>query len=350
MSAQVAVSAQNFSSPVRVASEVRQSSRLALLDATRLFAAIGIIWVHAAQSDIGLILYPIGTFGVPFYICVALLFMTRSLTRQPQASLKHYIGSRVTRVYVPFLAWTVVYLVLAEAKTMLAERHFELPPWSVLYAGGQQHLWFLPYLMVVTMLAAVLVRLLQHRSVLQKIIAATFAVAGLIICWIPEPTWIATRESFGDMEFFRYAFRAIPSVCFGLALALATCMNGRLPRSNTMLAIGGAILFIGALLLQHDMGSVKILRACAGVGILLVALWPVVVPMIERVGSLGRYSYGIYLSHLVFIRIVVLWTERYGVQPSIWLDLATAGFALIASLGLSIVLSRSKYTRWAMGE
>ncbi len=347
--AQVGVSTHSASTSVAIAAP-RAAARLALLDATRLFAAIGIIWVHAAQSELGLLFYPIGTFGVPFYICIALLFMTRSLTRQPHQPLAHYIGSRFTRVYVPFLAWTAIYVVLAEAKTILSQRTFEIPPWTILYAGGQQHLWFLPYLMVVSIIGAVLVRLLEFRSTLQRSIAVVLAIAGFGMCWVPEPAWIATRADAGDLEFWRFAFRAIPTVCFGLSLALATCMNGRLPRTRNIAAIGGMVLFAAALLLQHKMGSVKALRAAAGIGILLIALWPVVVPLIERLGSLGRYSYGIYLSHVVFIRIVVLWTERYEIPNSIWLDLFTFAFALVGSLTISILFARSRYTRWLLGE
>lgn len=346
---QVGVSTQSASPSVAIGAS-RATTRLALLDAARLFAAIGIIWVHAAQSDLGLLLYPIGTFGVPFYICIALLFMTRSLTRQPHLPLARYVGSRFTRVYVPFLAWTAIYVLLAEAKTILSHQTFEVPPWTVMYAGGQQHLWFLPYLMVVSIIGAVLVRLLEHRGTLQRSIAVLLAITGFGICWVPEPAWIATRAAQGDLEFWRFAFRAIPTVCFGLALALGTCMNGRLPRTRTATAIGGMILFAAALFLQHRMGSVKALRAAAGIGIVLVALWPVVVPMIERIGSLGRYSYGIYLSHVVFVRIIVLWTERYNVPNSIWLDLFTFAFALVGALSISILFAKSRYTRWLLGE
>ncbi len=332
-------------------SESRTSSRLALLDGTRLLAAIGIIWVHAATSEAGLALYPIGTFGVPFYICVALLFMTRALTREPKLPLSKYVASRVTRVYIPFLFWTAIYLMLAEAKSIVIDRRLEIPPWTVLYAGGQQHLWFLPYLMVATIVGAVMVRLLDGHTKLARIAAAALVCIGAAACWWPEPAWVETRRPHGDYEFFHYGFRAIPTVCFGLALALATCMKGQIPRTNRLLAIGGAALLVSSLVLQSVYSSdIRLLRSCAGLGILLLALWPVVVPVIERLGSLGRYSYGVYLSHVLFIRIVVLWIERRDIPPSIWLDLGTFAFALGASLGFSILLSKSKYTRWVLGE
>ncbi len=351
MSAHVVSSRSDIFPIEATRSGARASSRLALLDGARLLAAIGIIWAHAATSEAGLLLYPIGTFGVPFYICVALLFMTRSLTREPKLPLAHYITSRISRVYVPFLFWTVVYVMLAQAKMIVNEHRIELPTWNVLYAGGQQHLWFLPYLMVATILGAILVRALEGRTRTSRIVVAALVLAGAAACWWQEPAWIATRAPHGDLEFFRFGFRAIPTVCFGLALALSTCMHGRLPRTTRLMAFGGAVLLGLSLLLQSAYSpDIKLLRSCAGFGILLIALWPAVVPAIERLGSLGRHSYGIYLSHVLFIRIVVLWIEREGIPRSIWLDLATFGFALTASMGLSILLSKSKYTRWALGE
>jgi peptidoglycan/LPS O-acetylase OafA/YrhL len=338
--------------PARPASVAAPASRLALLDGTRLLAAVGIIWVHSAQSALGLNLYPIGTFGVPFYILVAVLFMTRSLTRAPDASLRDYVASRFSRVYVPFLAWTGVYLALNQAKSLAVDGRIAIPPWTTIYAGSQQHLWFLPYLMVVTIVGGLLVRLLRPRSRLRRIAVAAFLCAAAYLCWVPEPAWIATRHDAGDMEFWRYAFRALPTVFMALAIALAVVPKASLPRSNTTLAIGGMVLFSSALILEHEslIGPIALLRMCAGIGILLVALWPVIVPMIERLGSLGRYSYGVYLSHVVFIRIVVLWAERFDVKPSIWLDLFTFAFALVGALALSVLLSKSKYTRWTLGE
>ncbi len=324
-------------------------TRLALLDAMRVVAAIGIIWVHAAQSAAGKQLNPIGTFGVPFYTYLAVLFMARGLTRtDQQRSLGVYILSRLYRVYLPFLFWSAIYLALQETKGFLETHHLPNLHWHVLYYGGHEHLWFLPYLLVVTVVGAILVCLLHDRPRARRTVSIVLVLLGVASCFWKQPAWIEARID--DVEFWRYAFRAMPTVFFSIALALETASRGTLPRSTPQVATGGLFLVLLALMLQVSEGPLKALRTCAGFGVLLIALLPIHAPFWERVGRLGRYSYGIYLSHLLFIRIVVLWMHRYEVRPSLTLDVLTFVFAFVSASVLSVLMSQSKYTRWALGE
>lgn len=325
------------------------SPRLALLDVMRIVAALGIIWVHAATSEAGKMLSPVGTFGVPFYTYLAVLFMARGLTRRDQQrSLGGYIASRLYRVYLPFLFWSVVYLTLQETKGFIETHRLPNLSWRVLYYGGHEHLWFLPYLMIVTIVGAILVRGLHDRKALRIPTIILLLATGAAACLWKEPTWVAKRVE--DIDFWKYAFRALPTVFFSIALALGTASDGKLPKSTAPIATGGAFLFILALLLQISEGPLKVLRTCAGLGVLLVALYPIHAPLTERLGRLGRYSYGIYLSHLLFIRIVAMWTARWDIPSSLTLDLFTFCFAFIGASVLSVLMSQSKYTRWTLGE
>lgn len=332
----------------------KERARLGLLDSARLLAAAGIVWAHVSATESGAHLYPalspLGTFGVPFYLFVAMLFMARGLTRDPHKTLRQYFLSRLLRVYVPFLAWSAIYVLLAEAKFVLQDGHLHSQPWSTLYAGGHQHLWFLPFLMVMTMLGAILVRLLKHRPHLRTAVAIGFIIGGAIIGFVPEPGWISLRGPDGDLEFWRFAFRALPSACGATAFALLFAMKGSLPRTTAPLAITGAIVFVLALLAMHWLEPLRPLRGLAGFGLVLVALLPARVGALEHVGSLGRYSYGVYLSHVVFVRIFVLWAQRFGLEPTAWLIAMEFAVVLGASLALSIVLSQSRYTRWLLGD
>jgi peptidoglycan/LPS O-acetylase OafA/YrhL len=276
--------------------------------------------------------------------------MARGLAKDPGKTVAGYIVSRFFRVYIPFLFWSAVYVLLAEMKSIAVAHTFHLPPWTTLYAGGHMHLWFLPFLMVVTIIGACLVRGLQSRPWARKIVIGLLVACGAGLMMMPEPAWVSTRELAGDMEFWRFAFRAAPTSCLALALALCTAINGRLPRTTPILAAGGAFLLISALLTEGALDASKILRALAGFGCLLVALLPVGMPLIERIGRYGRYSYGVYLSHVVFLRLVVLWIEHHHVAPSLLVDVLSFAFAFTAALGLSVLLGQSKYTRWALGE
>lgn len=351
--------ATSISPPLGAASDVAVSTsaapRLAFLDATRLLAAAGVVCIHAVQSEPGQALYPVGMFGVPFYILVAMLFMARKLTRDPSIPLSQYVASRFTRVYVPFLAWSAVYVLLAEAKSMLIDHRLPELPISILWAGGHQHLWFLPYLMCVTVFGAMLVRSLYRTTVARWIAIVCLAILGVVVALVPEPHWVAGRVVAGDLEFWRYGLRALPSVCWALAIALATASHGSLPRTTGVLAAMGAVGFVVATWLYwpvvtHLPEMTRLLRACEGVSVLMLALWPVRAPLLERIGVLGRHSYGVYLSHIVFVRLAVLWLAHYHVTPSIGVDVGIFLFALCGAVTLTVLMSRSRYTRWALGE
>ncbi|HEX8323085.1 MAG TPA: acyltransferase [Tepidisphaeraceae bacterium] len=324
------------------------ADRLALLDTVRLVAAVGIVWVHAAQSDVGKWFWPIGTFGVPFYTFVAVLFMTRSLTKPGGRSLTEYAVSRATRVYLPFLFWTAVYVALSQAKSIVRDHTMNLPSPTVLYVGGHEHLWFLPFLMIVTLGGALLVKGVQGLPAARWPVVCLLAVLGVVAAVLPEPRWVAAREH--DMDFWRYTLRATPTVCWALALGLACAFHGKLPRTTPLLAVGGIVLLLGSMTLQETITPFKVLRSTAGLGCVLIALLPLALPALRSVGSLGRYSYGIYLSHLVFLRIAAAWMERWETTPTLATDAACFGFAFVSASLLSLLLAKSPWTRWTLGE
>ena len=324
------------------------TDRLALLDAVRLVAAIGIVWVHAAQSDAGGWLHPLGTFGVPFYTFVAVLFMARTLTRPGGRTLGDYALARLTRLYGPFLFWSVVYVTLTEAKHVVRDHTFTPPHLAVLYAGGHEHLWFLPFIIAVTLVGATLVRGVQAVPSLRWPLVAMLAVLGGLASAWPMPSWVIWRET--DYDFWMYVWRASPTVFWAIALALATAIHGRLPRSTPGLAVAGGVLLVACLFSQDLLPDAKVLRAWAGLGCVTIALLPLASPAVARLGSLGRHSYGIYLSHLVFVRLAVAVMEHWHPEPTLAGDVAIFVFAFTAAAMLSVTLSRSKWTRWTLGE
>ena len=314
----------------------------------RLFAAVGIVWMHAAGSAQGQMLFPLGTFGVPFYTLVAVLFMARGLSRDTELPLSRYIASRFQRIYIPFLFWSLIYVLLAEAKLIVTDQTMQLPHWSTLYAGGQQHLWFLPYLMVVTIVGALLVRGLMNAARLRYLAIALLIVGGTVLAALPEPAWVAHRVQ--DRELWSFALRGLPTACWAIAIALAFCVGGRLPRTPGWLAIVGSVVLVCTLAAQPFFGATSFIRGLCGLGCLCIALYPMRSSGLEWIGVLGRHSFGIYLSHVLFLRVIAVWTQRYDIAPSLSLDVMSFVIALSGGLILSMLLSRSRWKRWTLGE
>lgn len=335
-------------SPREAVTPAASADRLPMLDTMRLLAAVGIVWVHAAQSDLGQWLWPIGTFGVPFYTYVAVLFMTRTLTKPGGRSLGDYAASRASRVYLPFLFWSAIYVGLAQMKSVVNGQPLHLPGPSVLYAGGHHHLWFLPFLLVVTLIGAVIVRGVMAVPETRWPVVTLLVALGTAAAIAPEPAWVATRDY--DIEFVRYGLRSLPTVFWAIALGLATAFNGRLPRSNGFVAIGGVALLLGSMTLQETITPYKVLRSTAGLGCVLIALLPLALPAFRPLGRLGRYSYGIYLSHLVFLRFAAAYMEKREITPTLTTDAVCFAVAFGGAAMLSLVLARSKWTRWTLGE
>src|SRR5690242_94500 len=95
------------------------------LDAARFIGAAGIVWLHTLQINphygwLG----EAGRFAVPFFTFAAIVMLGESLrvprlkTATPRTFSK-YLNSRFTRIYIPFLVWTVLYYVWRSAKHFL---------------------------------------------------------------------------------------------------------------------------------------------------------------------------------------------------------------------------------------
>src|SRR3954462_7074517 len=138
-----------------VAAEAGTSRRFVALDAMRCLAAAGVVFVHSIQSPRLIPFAEIGHLSVPFYLFVALFMLGRSSEREPQRSGRAYLIGRFKRLYLPFLLWSVIYGIARSVKrvTVSGQSPLELSP-RIFWSGTQYHLWFLPFLLAVSVIAA----------------------------------------------------------------------------------------------------------------------------------------------------------------------------------------------------
>ncbi len=143
-------------SPVTVVSRPAKSaainSRIAWLDFTRLAAAYSIVWLHTPRSPQLTHWTVLGRFAVPFFTAGAVFFVIDGLRRQPQCTLREYTVNRFRRIYVPFLAWSLIYLVFKAGKKLaLPDEPNDFSGIEVLWTGTYWHLWFMPFILLVTL-------------------------------------------------------------------------------------------------------------------------------------------------------------------------------------------------------
>ena len=160
--------------------------RWATFDLARLLAAYAIVWVHASRLPALQSSKALGRFAVPFFVFGAVFFVIDGLRRRPWRGFAEYARSRFVRIYLPFLAWSVVYLGLKLVKAaLLPEQPNDMPGWSLFWAGSFYHLWFMPFILVVSLAAFGLGKAVLGRPRAEAALAAGCAVAGLAVALAP---------------------------------------------------------------------------------------------------------------------------------------------------------------------
>ena len=84
----------------------------------------------------------------------------------------------------------------------------------------------------------------------------------------------------------------------------------------------------------------------SGSALLVFTLGDWTSPLLERIARLGPLAYGIYLSHLLFIKTLEAVQAKLHEPPSLTTALATFVLAAAGSTLLAWLLSRWRATRW----
>jgi peptidoglycan/LPS O-acetylase OafA/YrhL len=142
------------------------------------------------------------------------------------------------------------------------------------------------------------------------------------------------------------ALNALPAVFWGVALAIAC----RHPASRFLerpgAAVSGLMLGIACTAWVWRHGSSGFAETLAGLGLMAVALGSAGTARPGRLARLGPLAYGIYLSHLLFIKVFEAAAARFGSEvgwaQSVSVFLASAAAATL----LAWSLSRWRGTRW----
>src|ERR1043165_5782748 len=123
--------------------------RLASFDAARLVAAYCIVWLHSLRSAELAPWNILGRFAVPFFAAAAVFFVIESVRHQPGRTFAEYARNRFRRIYVPFLAWSGIYLVFKLIKSLLVpDQPNDFPGIEALWTGTFFHLWFMPFVLI----------------------------------------------------------------------------------------------------------------------------------------------------------------------------------------------------------
>jgi len=313
-----------------------------MLDLARLLAALGVIWIHTPRSAELLPTREVGRFAVPFFVAAAVLFVWDGARRHGERTLSEYALARVVRIYVPFLAWSAVYLIFKAGKAAAApELANDFPGWEILWLGGFYHLWFMPFMLVVSILSFVVARAALPRPIALASVGVGAAVAGCVLAIAPEPHCLDDVGTWGRLE-----WNALPAALFGLSLA-AMC-GGRRDAIAQSWRMVGAMLTLGVGCMAWSLSvSDRVLAAnLSGLCLLVAALASPRTLGSRALEALGGLALGIYCSHLLLIKTVEAAAAKLH-WPVTWqLDVGIFVNAAVGSAALCYVLSRHKMSRW----
>lgn len=324
------------------------------LDVVRVFAAITVIWHHAIRAPE--LKHPEsmwhGTWGTSFFNFAAAYLLVASICRRPEVRFGPFAANRFMRLYVPFMIWAVVGL-LARLPNDLLLGHTTSTRLNVhlLWHGATYHLWFLPYVMLASLLVFLpvrsILRLGNRRALLATaMVTGVISVAGLLVC----PPLAVELQAGGRSEWSvgaGHVVRRFPlfllGTAFGLLVIAVPAVIGwarRLVPVSLAVAVGSIVARQGFGLLPGTFVRTGALSAFVfGLGLdkARTPMW---------LARLGRASFGVYLCHFLFIEGAVA-AARAAKLPATWqLDLGVFGFATVGAFATVMLLKRSRYTAW----
>jgi peptidoglycan/LPS O-acetylase OafA/YrhL len=316
------------------------TSRRTMFDVTRLLAAYSIIWLHTPRSAELVGSTVLGRFAVPFFVAATVFFVWQGLIAKPGRDFGSYAWSRFTRIYLPFLAWSAIYLAFKAAKGMaMPDQPNDFPGWEFLWTGSFYHLWFMPFILVVSLGVFKLGQAVIERPVIEWMVGFGCLVLGEGIALWPQGPWFQGPQ-------LSLIYQAMPAVFWGVALSVVVHRGPTKLLETTEAGVLGLLTMAAGLAWLWHFGRNTMAETVAGIGCTVVALAPWSNHLLQVVGRFGPLAYGIYLSHLLFIKTAESVLAKLGAGPSETVDVAVFLVAVVGSTALAWSLSQSRYTRW----
>ncbi len=322
-----------------------QTSRLARMDCFRLVAALAVIWIHVPHNGELRWTTIFCRFAVPFFAAGLAYFAILS-GMKPSASLRNYLVSRTTKLYIPFLFWTAVYLGFKTFKRFVVpEQHYDLPGIEVLWTGGAYHLWFVPFAMLTSILGFAVGRFLTRCSDTQRLITACclIVLSGLIANLV----WPICANM---AEPWRYMIDATPAAIAGSAAAILVQIRNKswmFEPGRPSNSFAGIVFFVSIALLVWD-GRNIVLETVVGCSCLAFALSTTFTRLETRFAPFGQYAMGLYFVHLLFIKVFETAGSKFHWHMGWSVDLLVFALTVVLSGFTVWLLRKHRLTNWTV--
>jgi surface polysaccharide O-acyltransferase-like enzyme len=322
----------------------QRHARFAAVDLAKLAAAAAVVWIHVINCDESRALLPLCRFAVPFFTCAAVYFVLQKI-ESGQIPFATYCLQRARRLYVPFMLWSAVYLAARVIKHKVLG--FGSPivfSGAVLLNGTAHHLWFLPFICLVSVVAYGLARVFPlPRPERRKRWAAGFLVAGLALAFIPCPVPFRS-PGFPVSYFIDHAWEAIPAAFFGITLFLLLSVQQPGHGIRWGVLAVGMTLMLSEFIIQGEPVSANVTGAC----LLFFTVTQQNRRWMHAVWPWAQLAFAIYLVHVLFVEALQSVAIRFGTIRSLSTDLSVWALSLLVSAIAAKAFLRSNYLSWAV--
>ena len=316
------------------------------MNAVRVWATYCIVWIHTPRSADLIPTTVWARFAVPFFVAAAVFFVVRSGLRAQRATWLAYGVTRFQRIYVPFLAWSGIYLLFKCVKLVISpDQPNEFPGFEIFLVGSAFHLWFLPFILAVSLAVYAVTYSIASRHEWDAIVVYGAACLGLLICALGP----LRPEACGMPNGVAYMLFSLPAVPWSFALSLIYARGGWSAISRpgfSMIALLSTVMIMIALARVERSLTLENL---AGMGAFLVALTAARIPGVATLEKLAPLTYGVYLSHLLVIKVCETTAATLRWPPTPLLDIATYGLAVVGSTLITLALMRTRWLRRLAG-
>lgn len=327
--------------PAQDSLEATTRERLVGVDAGRYVAVIAVMFIHGSTGTTpGRVLDALARFAVPFFFVVSGFFLSH-----PGASLAKAILRALRRAAVPFIVWMLAYLVwFRPAVSDFSHVGFYVR--LLVFGGPAYHLWFLSSLGLCSVLLLLCMRAKLSTALLVSLAVALYAVGLLLGSYYPLIT--------GGGR-FRFDMRSGPF--FGLPFMIAGHLLARtrpmvsLPVALAIMGVGGGLQIGETIATGHWSGirgrDLVIGTAPFGIGAFLTAHALPSGPVVRGLAVLGRYSLGVFCSHVLVLELVRKVAAAVHI-PDIWTfqgELVTVALVVIIATAVCVAAGQVRWLR-----
>ena len=333
-------------------------------DNLRAIATIAVVVVHVSGS----ILYEYGNIndsiwwagniadGISRFCVPIFLMLTGALLLSRKIELTTFLKKRLSRIFLPFVFWSIIYIVYNLAFSppsgeILSIKETALYIFHKMKSGASFHFWYIYMILGIYLFIPIINKWIIHSS---KKEILYYLIIWLITVFVSFP-FIKLYFPNIDLLYFS-GYLGYPV----LGYFLSKINFNRIKLIASLLFIlGSTITIIGTYILTKYNGefnkvfysylSINVISAASGL-FLLIKHSKIKATRINTVVKLiSKYSYGIYLSHILIIKVLSKFgVTGYSNYPILSIFITTFS-SILLSLFIVYLINKIPYGKYISG-